>query len=79
MLALSTGTKNVKSMQFCKMKKNSVCLEILYLAIVLGRKAVEKVRQVPLSHGTHVSRGLKRMGNIGRLRRVKKPESNKVK
>lgn len=56
MLTLSTGAKNVKSMQFCKMKKNSVCLEILYLAIVLGKKAVEKVRQVPLSHTTHVSR-----------------------
>lgn len=61
MLTLSTGAKNVKSMQFCKMKKSSVCLKILYLAIVLGRKAVEKVRQVPLSHTTHVSRDLNRM------------------
>lgn len=64
MLTLSTGAKNVKSMQFCKM--NSVCLEILYLAIVLGKKAVEKVRQLSLSHTTHVNRDQNRMLSDGK-------------
>lgn len=66
MLTLSTEATNVKSMQFCKMKKNSVCLKILYPAIVLGKKAVEKVRQVPLCHTTHVSRDLNRMLSDGK-------------
>lgn len=74
MLTLSTGAKNGKSMQFCKMKKNSVCLKILYLAIVLGRKAVEKVRQVSLSHTTHVSRDLNRMLSDGKYWGVEEGE-----